>query len=268
MSGDQKESLDRVAVSSEKAARPMTDKEEFYVGRAVAATLLSRYRLYPDEALARYVNEVAQTVALASDRPLTYGGYHLAVLDAEEENALSCPGGMIFITRGMLKKARNEDELAAILAHEIAHVNHKDGVAAIKKSRWVEVATLMGTEATRQFGGADLTQLVSLFEGSVDDVVKTLVVNGYSREQESAADLSALTFLDRAGYDPNALTDCLARIAGEETAGTSGRGIFATHPGMSNRVATARQIITQKGWKPGKHPARDERFRQYAKPKP
>jgi beta-barrel assembly-enhancing protease len=268
ISGDQKASIDRVAVSTEKAARPMTDKEEAYVGRAVAATLLSQYRVYPDQALTSYVNEITQTVALASERPFTYGGYHVAILDTEEENALSCPGGMIFITRGMLKKARNEDELAAILAHEVAHVNHKDGLDAIKKSRWAEVATLVGSEAARQFSGADLTQLVSLFEGSVNDVVRTLVVNGYGREQESAADLSALAFLNRAGYDPNGFTGCLARIAAEETAGVTGRGIFATHPGMSNRVAAANQVISQRGWKPASHPARDERFRRVVKPQP
>jgi beta-barrel assembly-enhancing protease len=260
ISPEQKDSYDRLAVSTEKAARPMTEKEEDYVGRAVAATLLGKYRLNADPDVTRYVNEVGQAVALASDRPLTFGGYHFAVLDTEEENALSCPGGIILITRGMLRTTRNEEELAAILAHEVAHVNHKDGLAAIQKSRWVEVATLMGSEAAKQFSGADLTHLVSLFEGSVNDVVKTLVVNGYSREQESAADLSALTFLVRAGYDPRGLTNYLETIAAEQSAG-AGSGIFATHPGMAERLVQAQEVIAENRWPQPPHAARDKRFR-------
>ena len=141
ISKEDKEAIDRMAAQTAKAVRPMTDEEEYYVGRAVAATILGQYRLYANERLTSYVNAVGQAVALASDRPFTYGGYHFAILDTEEVNALSCPGGIIFITRGMLQKTRNEDELAAVLAHEVAHVNHKDGLAAIQKSRWVEVVS-------------------------------------------------------------------------------------------------------------------------------
>jgi beta-barrel assembly-enhancing protease len=259
ISSENKDSIDRLAVSTEKAARPMTEKEEDYVGRAVAATLLGKYRLCADPDVTRYVNEVGQAVALSSDRPLTFGGYHFAVLDTEEENALSCPGGIILITRGMLRTTRNEEELAAILAHEVAHVNHKDGLAAIRKSRWVEVATLMGSEAAKQFSGADLTHLVSLFEGSVHDVVTTLVVNGYSREQESAADRSALTFLVRAGYDPRGLTNYLQTLAAEQKSGARG-GIFATHPGITDRLVRAREVIAENGWPQIQHPVRDQRF--------
>jgi predicted Zn-dependent protease len=259
ISKQDKESIDRLAVQTEKAVRPMTDREEYYVGRAVAATILGQYRLYHNDRLTLYVNEVGQSVALASDRPFTFGSYHFAVLDTSEVNALSCPGGIVFITRGMLQKVNSEDEMAAVLAHEVAHVNHKDGLAAIQQSRWVEAVSLLGTETARKLGGAELTQLVSLFQGSVDDVVKTLLINGYSREQESAADLSALTFLQRLGYSPYALPDYLQRLAGEQT-GSKG-GIFATHPGMHERVASARSVISQNRWSRRDDQARKKRFR-------
>lgn len=260
ISPQDKESIDRAAVQTAKAARPMTDEEEYYVGRAVAATILGQYRLYANDRLTSYVNTVGQAVALASERPFTYGGYHFAILDTDEVNALSCPGGIIFITRGMLRRTKSEDELAAVLAHEVAHVNHKDGVAAIQKSRWVEVVSILGSGAATKLGGAQLGQLVSLFQGSVDDVMKTLLVNGYSREQESAADLSALPFLHRVGYNPYALADFQERL-GREQAGGSGRGIFTTHPGMSERVVKARSVISQNQWPRRDDPARDRRFR-------
>ena len=261
ISKEDKEAIDRMANQTAKAVRPMTDQEEHYVGRAVGATILGQYRLYPNERLTAYVNAIGHALALGSDRSYTYAGYHFAVLDSEEVNALSCPGGIIFITRGMLKQARNEDELAAILAHEVAHVNHRDGLAAIQKARWAEAVSILGSEAARKAGGAELTQLVSLFQGSVDDVTKTLLVNGYGREQEGQADLSALTFLHRLGYNPYGLTDCLDRMAKEQTGGSK-QGIFTTHPGMSQRLTAAKAVISQKQWPRKTDPARDRRFRE------
>ena len=258
----EKDYYDRRAQETESAVRPMTDREEYYVGRAVAATVLGQYRLYRDERVNLYLNQVGQALALASDRPLTYGGYHFAVLDTDEVNALACPGGTILITRGMLNRARNEEELAAILAHEIAHVNHKDGVEAIQRSRWVQAATALGADAARQLGQGQLDELASLFEGSVGDVVKTLLVNGYSRADELAADQTAMIIMVRLGYDPNGLTDYLARLAQEQGAGAQG-GFFATHPGMGDRLAEARAAITVNKWRRVDHQVRDERFAAY-----
>ncbi len=254
----------KMAEQTEKAARPMTEQEEYYLGRAVAATILNQYRVYNNGRLTRYVNEIGQTVALSSDRPITYGGYHFALLDTEEINALSCPGGLIFITRGMLKQARNEEELAAILAHEVGHVSHRDGIAAIQRARWAEVVTAMGTEAAKRLTGAELAKVLSLFEGSVNDVTKTLLVNGYSRDQEAAADQSALTILYRAGYDPHGLTNILQVLEKGKSAGPGG-GIFTTHPGLQERISKASATITENHWPSVSHLVRDQRFQQEMK---
>jgi predicted Zn-dependent protease len=262
ISKEDREAIDRAARQTAKAARPMTEQEEYYVGRAVAATILGRYRLYSNGRLTAYVNSIGQSLALASDRSFTFGGYHFAILDTEEANALACPGGIIFITRGMLKKAQNEDQLAAILAHEVAHVNHKDGLASIQKSRWMEALSILGSETARKLGGAEMTKLVSLFEGSVDDVAKTLLVNGYSREQEMQADLGALAFLNRLGYSPYGLTDFLEKMAREQTGGSK-QGIFATHPGMNERLINDKSALAKNQWPRKDDPARDRRFREF-----
>jgi predicted Zn-dependent protease len=262
ITSEQKESIDRTAIKTEQATRPITDREEYYVGRAVAATILGQYRLYLDKRTTNYINRLGNALALASDRPFTYGGYHFAVLDSEEVNALACPGGIVFITRGMLKRTANEEELAAILAHEIAHVNHRDGLAAIKQSRWVEVVATLGSGATRELGGGQLDKLVALFEGSVNDVAKTLIVNGYGRKQELVADRRAMIFMHRLGYDPNGLTDYLAKLARQQETG-AGKGFFATHPDMSYRLAEARGFISESNWPRQNHLVRDRRFHRY-----
>lgn len=220
--------------AASKAARPISEDEEYYIGRAVAASLLSQFRLLENKRLTDYVNHVGQTVALHSDKPQTYGGYYFAILDSSEINAFACPGGMIFITSGMLNAVRNEDELAAVLAHEVGHVSHRDGISAIKKARWTEAVTIIGSKATREYGSEELSSLVTIFEGSIDDIVKTLVVNGYGQFQEYDADKAALGYLAKAGYNPGALRDFIGRLITKGSA-TEG-GLLKTHPATSDRL--------------------------------
>jgi predicted Zn-dependent protease len=250
------------ATKAVKASREINDSEEYYIGRAVAARVLSQYPLYQDAKVTEYVNEVGQTVARKSSRPNTYKGYHFAVLDTNELNAFACPGGIIFITRGLLSTCANEDELAAVLAHECSHVANKDGINSISKARWTEVMTSMGAEAAKQYGGV-AGNLVTLFEGSIDDVFKTIVVNGYSRGAEEAADAGGVATLRKAGYDPGAMGGMLKKMIAKEK-GTSG-GIFKTHPPTSERLT---KVEAAGGKEKKESPAeakRTERFKKVVK---
>jgi predicted Zn-dependent protease len=227
----------KTGVKAVQASRPISDSEEYYVGRAVAARILAKYPLYQNQEVIQYVNEVGQTVARKSPRPQVYRGYHFAVLDTMEPNAFACPGGTILITRGLLKNCGSEDELAAVLAHEVAHIAHKDGINSISQARWTEVLTTLGTETVRQYGGS-AGQLLTLFEGSIDDVFKTIVVNGYSRTAEEKADQEAVNILRRAGYNPGALAAVLSKMQGKEGAG----GIYRTHPPTAERLARVQTL--------------------------
>jgi predicted Zn-dependent protease len=254
--------FDLVAKSFEtvsKASREINDEEEYYVGRAVAARLLADQPLVTDSRLTAYVNRVGLTVARHSDKPVTYRDYHFAVINAPDVNAFACPGGTILVTRGMLDAVTSEDELAAVLAHEVAHINHRDGIGAISSSRWTEALTVIGSEAAKSYGPREVAQLTSIFEGSIDDVVKTLVVNGYGRSQEFAADKDALAYLSRAGYDPHAMQSFLDRLAAR---GGSDGGIFKTHPATRDRLEEVRGNMPASGAEPRLVEARATRFRQ------
>jgi beta-barrel assembly-enhancing protease len=231
------------ATKAQDASRPITDSEEYYIGRAVAARVLTKYKLDQDPALTEYVNEVGNVVARKSSRPNPFRGYHFAVLDTGEINAFACPGGIIFVTKGLIKTCKNEDELAAVLAHEVAHVANKDGINSISKARWSEVWTAMGKEAVTVYGGSVASGLVSLFEGSIDDVFKTIVVNGYSRSAEEAADAAAVTTLSRAGYDPTAVVSLLKTMEAKGKGASS--GIFKTHPATSARLSSVKALASE-----------------------
>ena len=246
------------ASKATEAARPITDSEEYYVGRAVAARILGKYKLDQNPQLTQYVNEVGETVARKSSRPNPFRGYHFAVLDTQEINAFACPGGIIFITRGLIQTCKNEDQLAAVLAHEVGHVANKDGINSISQARWTQVFTAMGAEAARQYGGV-AGSLVGLFESSIDDVFKTIVVNGYSRQAEETADAAALTELTKAGYDPNAMVVLLTAMEAKGKGSTS--GIFKTHPPTSERLAKVKASVGQSPESKGEE-IRTERFKK------
>jgi predicted Zn-dependent protease len=231
---DQAAALKKTSQAVEKAFTDITVEQEYFIGRAVAAEIVNRYPPLDRQQINTYLNLVGQALARVSDLPETFGGYHFLVLDSDEINAFAAPGGLIFISRGLLRCCPDEDALAAVLAHEIGHVQARHGLQAIKKSRLTDALTIIGTESARQFGGAELAQLTTVFEGSIADVTSTLVNNGYSRSYEYQADQIAIELLGRLGYSPTAMALMLREME-QRLAGDS-RGFARTHPSPAERL--------------------------------
>ncbi len=251
-----KPAVDIAAKTGEKAvaaAREITPSEEYYLGRGVAARILARYPLSKDEALQTYVNKVGHTVAAKASGSRPSKGYHFAVLESSAANSFACPGGIILITKGMLQACANEDQLAAVLAHEVGHVANRDGIASISQARWTEVATTAGTEIAKQYGGT-LGQVVAQFEGAIDDVFKTVIVNGYSRAAEENADRAGVQMLKGAGYNPAAMSAILTAMSAK---GGSG-GILGTHPTVTDRLDNIKVVAQEANTQ--MEPARTQRF--------
>ncbi|MGD9505335.1 MAG: M48 family metalloprotease [Syntrophobacteraceae bacterium] len=237
----QADSITRTSRAVGKTFEDITPEQEYYIGRAVAATVLASYRPYDDQELTLYVNRVGQALAMASDRPETYGGWHFLVLDSPEINAFAAPGGLILVTRGMLKCCKSEDELAAVLAHEIGHVQGRHGLRAIRQDRLTSALTILATEGAKNFGGPQLAELTKTFEGSVSDVTSTLMNNGYSRQLEREADQSAVDLMRRVGYDPRALTGMLGEMATRLKPG--GSDFAKTHPDPRDRIEDIASLV-------------------------
>jgi len=237
MSGGRLQSVDFAKVAKgvnqlRKGFADISESEEHFIGRAVAAQVLTRYRPLNDPGLNAYAQKVAQAVALASDRPATFKGYHVQILDTSEVNAFAAPGGFLFVTKGLLQLVKSEDELAGVLAHEVAHVAKKHGLKTIQTSRLTSAFTTLGSEAAKSYTPQQVSQLTTAFEGAVEDVVNKLVVNGYSRDKEYEADEFAAQYAKAANYDPGALKTFLARL--DKFQGDSG-GMFKTHPPAAKR---------------------------------
>jgi predicted Zn-dependent protease len=136
----------------------------------------------PDDNIQGYINDVGQKIARVCHRPDI--SYSFGVVDADMENALAMPGGYIFITRGLLEQFESEAQLAAVLAHEVAHVVARDTMAAI--SRQIGMTALI---AAAHVGDApsDVTRATHFLSG-----VLTLQ---YSREDEQEADYAGLSYM-------------------------------------------------------------------------
>lgn len=220
----------KTAKAVRKGAAEITEEEEHYIGRAVAARLLADMPPVEDEALNRYVQSVLQSVAGASGRPELFSGWHAQVVESDEVNAVSAPGGYVFLTTGLLASLNDEEELAAVLAHEAAHIAERHGVKTIKASRLSKAFALLGQEAAQRSSNKDLGQLTDLFGGSVDDIVKSLVVSGYSQDKEFEADRLGAGYAQAAMYDPQALNRFIERSS------TGKGGFLKTHPGAKKRL--------------------------------
>jgi beta-barrel assembly-enhancing protease len=263
ISSNQAGSIKRSSAAIEKTQQKLTPEQEYYVGRAVAATVFQTYQPLDRTQQNEYINLLGQSLAMFSDCPETFGGYHFLLLDSDEINAFAAPGGLILVTRGMLRCCNNEDELAAVLAHEICHVSLKHGLNAIKQGRMTEALTILASESAKQLGNEDLQTLTRNFEGSVNDIVKTLMTSGYSREQEYDADAGAVKCLQRAGYPQAAILTMLQRME-ERIANSGGLGFAKTHPSPKNRADAIRNIITDDRFVPD--PVRQERFTNVMQP--
>jgi beta-barrel assembly-enhancing protease len=110
VSASQADSINKSAQAVEKTFEDITPAQEYYIGRAVAATVLCTYRPFDQQQANAYLNLLGQTVAQFSLKPETFGGYHFLLLDTDEINAFAAPGGLIMISRGMVRCCRSEDE--------------------------------------------------------------------------------------------------------------------------------------------------------------
>lgn len=219
------------------ASSPISTSQEYYIGRAVAANILNKYDVYENAIITEYVNKICQVLAINSGCPELYKGYSVCLLNTNEINAFATPGGHILITRGFLECMKNEDALASIIAHEMAHIQLKHGINSIKTDRW--------RNAFIKAGGASV---LFAFEDSFDeidtenledfiacaDIFSEGLNYGYAKELEFEADKMALSLLSFAGYNPNAIIEMLELI--ETDSDYSLGGLFNTHPSPTDRI--------------------------------
>ena len=222
----------------------MTPQDSYYLGRAVAANILATYRPYNgNPELTRYLNRICMTIAINSSEPAQFNGYHVLILDTPEFNAFATPGGHIFITKGLVEATTSEDMLAALIAHELAHIILKHGEAIIKDMSLTNEMAAIAGQAAALAGNSQAAQRVMLLRNSVAATIDTMVKNGYSQPQEYAADTQALALLAASGYSPGALVELLQVL--QRVQSSQSGGFNSTHPTPAQRISNIQGAIAR-----------------------
>ena len=207
--------------------------QEYQLGLAIAARILPHYPLVSaKDKAAQYVAELGATLAAASNDPMPYNGYSFMLVRSDEVNAFAVPGGFVFITTGMLKFLKNEDELAAILGHEMGHMELRHGMSSVGKENVLklfslakEVGTAMATGDKQSLAINELKALSDL----IFNKMLTAIRNGYGIDMESQADWRSVQFLKTLGYDTRSLYNVLERF--KEEKGTYGGASYPEERG-------------------------------------
>lgn len=237
---NQADAIGSAAESAEKAFETLTPEQEYFLGRSVAANIMVTYPPMENDRADEYLNTLGQSLAMASDKPNTFLGYRFLLLDSDDINAFATPGGFILITRGMLECTGDEALLAAVLAHEIGHVQLDHGVKAIKASRWTDAITKTAVAGV-SMSSSEMAEVTTAFSGSIGDITQTLVVNGYSKDQEKQADETAAIILARIGYNPESIILMLEEM--NRRWDPDAHDFAATHPSPEDRIKKVRKTV-------------------------
>ena len=208
-------------------------QEDVKAGREAAEQVEEQLPILRDDGIDGYVERVGQRLVNGIPNEFRHPGfrYEFDVVNVSDINAFALPGGPMYINRGMIEAARNEGEVAGVLAHEISHVALRHGTAQAGKATPYQVGSILGQIAGAIIGGV-AGQAISL--GSQFGFGTAFL--RYGREYERQADLLGAQIMARAGYDPRDMASMFQTIQ-SKGGGRGGPEWMSSHPNPGNRQA-------------------------------
>lgn len=232
--GDQKDDVNAVGRRNVAHSSIISQEKEVAIGRQYAEQINRSAKLIKDPVITEYVNRVAQNVARKSDLkiPLT-----VQVIDSPSINAFALPGGFLYVDTGLIQAADREDQLAGVIAHEIAHVAARHWAGQVTKATWLQYATL-------PLIFTPMSYPVYAAATEAYNVGVPLTFLKFSRNDEAEADFLGIQYMYKAGYDPRDYVTFFGKIIAEERrAPGSVPKIFMDHPPTPERMIKADQEI-------------------------
>ena len=209
--------------------------DDVKVGRQAAAEVEQQMPILNDTDATSYVSRVGQRLvsAIPSEFQHPEFQYYFKIVNARDINAFALPGGPMYVNRGMIEAARNEGEMAGVMAHELSHVALRHGTAqASKAQKYGLLAGILG------IGGQILGGPAGAAAQIAGQGVGVYFLK-FSREYETEADILGAQVMARAGYDPHDLANMFKTI--EQQSGGGGGGFLSDHPSPANRYERINQ---------------------------
>lgn len=208
-------------------------EKDIALGRQMAAETDSEVAFVHDQIVTEYVNRLAQNLVAHSDAKVPFT---VKVVDSDEVNAFSFPGGYLYVNRGLLTATENEAELAGVISHEIAHVAARHATKAMTRKQLFALASL-----PLMFVGGGAASVVSQVAGFAQPISGLK----FSRNDEREADLLGLEYSYDAGYDPTEFVHFFEKMrkASHEKKSSFMVRMFQTHPVTEDRIGRAQDEI-------------------------
>lgn len=204
--------------------------EEAALGPEIAGRVLGAAPLWDDAEAQARVNRVGRWMASQSSRPDL--PWSFGVIDDGKINAFAAPGGYILVTRGLYELLDGDDEVAAVIGHEMSHVVQRDHYNVIKKQE-TQSALQSAASSNVVVGGGVAGSMAKAY---VEKHGATIMLTSLDREAEFRADQAAGVYLARAGYDPLALYAVLQKMTALGSASGNLAQLYKTHPPLDARL--------------------------------
>jgi len=215
------------------AASP--DDREIRIGRDAARAVEAQYKVVASGADADRVAQIGRRMAALTDRPGL--PWTFRIVELPEPNAVALPGGPVYVTTGMLSFIRSEHELAAVLAHEVAHTSFRHQMELMRRGNQAVFLVILAAILTKDVAAAQGAHLVSLG-----------LLAGYTRDMERQADVAGVGYLARSAYSPVAALTVMERLRREEILRPGlDPGDLRDHPRTEERVAYIEAELKRRG---------------------
>lgn len=205
----------------------ITPAQEVQMGEETRKQVLQQYKLYTrSPELVSYIKAVGAKVSQNAERKDELN-YRFDIVESDEINAFTIPGGSVFITTEALKYIRNEAELAGVLGHELGHNEDKHALESLQRALIAQGAI-----------GGSLSDKDNIFLQAAASVTLDLILKGFSRSQEKEADITGSKLATSAQYDEEGLLGFLETL--QESSGGEGNGfvrLLLTHPATGERIS-------------------------------
>jgi len=207
-------------------------EKEKSMGAGMAQSIEKQLELNADVDANERVERILKRIVAVCDRQELI--YTIKVIDKDELNAVSLPGGYIYIFKGLIDKVKNDDELAAVIAHEVGHITARHSVKRMQSAYSdlaLKIAAMQSTNG--RFARGVSVALDSIFFA-------------HAREDEFEADRLAVKYMKKAGYDADKAADMLQILKDkQEKEPSTPFSYWRTHPYLTQRIAAARQASSE-----------------------
>ncbi|MBE3090938.1 MAG: M48 family metalloprotease, partial [Candidatus Atribacteria bacterium] len=222
-----------VSFYSFSAERDLSEEQK--LGKKLSEDIEKKYEVIEDLNQNSLITEIGNKLAETSE--MKEMKFYFRILKEDGPNAFSIPGGYIYVTYDLFDYVQSDNELAGILAHEIAHIVHNHALKQTRDNTKFTLLTILAVLLTREPDVGVLGKLTTI-----------TLLNQYSREYEEEADLTAIDLLIKTGYNPVGFLTSLERLYAREMFKPEvNLGIFQTHPDTENRINYVRNKLIEKG---------------------